>query len=56
MAKHDAEKYLLKVSEEDEVEAALKKLDILTQDEARAISENKEKSQLYAVIVSDREH
>ncbi|KAH9971122.1 hypothetical protein BGW80DRAFT_1446609, partial [Lactifluus volemus] len=48
-------KYLLKVSEEDEVEATLKKLDIFTQDEARAIGANTEKRQLFAnVVTGDR--
>jgi hypothetical protein len=40
-------KHLLKVSGEDEVEATLKKLDILTQDEARAAGANMEKRQLF---------
>jgi hypothetical protein len=36
MADHDAEKFLLKLSGENKVEAALKKLDKLIQEEVRA--------------------
>jgi hypothetical protein len=36
MAEHDAEKFGMKLLGENEVEAALKRIDRLTQDEARA--------------------
>ena len=38
MTEHDAEKFGMKLLGENEVESALKRLDRLTQDEARAIA------------------